>query len=329
MKRALRLVLSVAVSLVLLWLVFHKVDFARVGALLAGVRLPEISVFIASVVFIQFARCLRWGALIRPFAKLPLAGVLRVANLGMLMVLVLPLRLGEFARPYMMKREWGTPFSATMGAVVVERAVDGLIVTLFFFLSTFANPNVPAALRGAAYVSLFVFASAMAGVLGVWLARAHVLRLVAGVLSPVSHKLATRVAGMVDAFADGLRALPDWRAMLVVIGWTVVYWLASGFGYYFAFRAFGWVVPLTAGFTLVSVLVIAIMIPAGPGFVGTFQAGVVAGLAIYGIGLDEATAYGIVIYLVCTGVTVAFGLPYVFAPGRLSAIVHAEAAGAP
>jgi hypothetical protein len=75
-------------------------------------------------------------------------------------------------------------------------------------------------------------------------------------------------------------------------------------------RAFGWDLPVLAGFTLVCVLVIGIMIPAGPGNLGTFQGALLAGLAVFGVGPTDAAAYGVVVYPITLVVMLAFGLPY-------------------
>jgi uncharacterized protein (TIRG00374 family) len=315
MKQTLRLAGSLALSAFFLWLAFRSVDFAAALRLLSTVSLPLVGLYVLTLAFTQWARAARWEILVRPFVHLSSAAAFRISNLGAMLVLVLPLRLGELSRPYLMKREHGAPLSAGVGAVVVERAIDGLLVTLFFFLSTMISGDdsrVPRGLRLAAFAALLGFAAVTAVIIATLLWRDVALRVTGRVLGKISGALAHRLTGMLSAFVDGLRALPDGRSVLGVIVWTAVFWLANGLGLFFVMRAFGWSVPVTAGFTLVSVIVIAIMIPAGPGFLGTYQGGILAGLAVYGIGYTEAAAYGLVVYPLNVLVVVAFGLPYLF-----------------
>jgi len=327
MKQAIRLVVSLGLSALFLWIAFRNVDFGAALGHVGRVNLTMVGLYLLALIFIQWARAERWRVLVAPLASLSRAAAFRMSNLGGMLVLVLPLRLGEFSRPYLLKKEAGARMTAGMGAVVAERAIDGLLVTLAFFLSTFLSGDdqrVPAGLRWAAVLALLFFSGAMAVVIGALLWHDTAVGLLRRVLSRVSDKLATRLTTMLDAFVDGLRSLPSLRAVAAVVLWTAAYWAANGLGFWFVMRGFGWPLPVTAGFTLVSIIVIAIMIPAGPGFLGTFQGGILAGLAVYGIGANEAAAYGLVVYPLSVLVTVAFGLPYLFTrAGQLSEIVHA------
>lgn len=327
MKRAVRLAVSLALSALLLWLAFRNVEFSAAFALLRRVSLPLVGLHLLMLVVIQVARAARWEVLVRPFAHISSSAAFRISNVGNMLILVLPLRLGEFARPYLLKKESGAPLSAGLGAVTVERAIDGLLVTLLFFASTMVtgdDQRIPRALQIAAVLALGVFVGATGVIIAALLWREAVLGATERFVKPVSPALAKRLVGMLDAFVSGLRSLPDAKALVSMILWTMVYWLANGFGYYFCMVAFGWNLPVTAAFTLVSIIVIAIMIPAGPGFLGTFQGGILAGLAIYGIDATGAAAFGLLVYPLGMLVTVGFGLPYLFTPrARLTEIVHA------
>lgn len=328
MRRALRLGISLALSALFLWLAFRDVDFRVVSDLLGAVSLPFVGAYVATLVFIQGARAARWDILVRPFATITRAAAFRISNLGAMLVLVLPLRLGELSRPYLLKRESGAPMSAGLGAVVVERAVDGLLVTLFFFLSTMISGDdarVPQGLHTAALLALSFFGAAMLAVVATLLWRTAALEVTRRIVAPISTALAARLTEMLVAFVDGLRSLPSARAVVGLVAWTAVYWLANGLGYWFVMLAFGWSLPATAGFTLVSIIVIAIMVPAGPGFLGTYQAGIVLGLtAIYGVGVSEAATYGLVVYPLNVLVVIGFGLPYLFGPkARIADVVRA------
>jgi hypothetical protein len=66
-----------------------------------------------------------------------------------------------------------------------------------------------------------------------------------------------------------------------VIGLTTVIWVLSGLGIYFMARGFGFQLTAAATYTILGVVVLGIMIPAGPGFLGTFQASIVLGLSLF------------------------------------------------
>jgi uncharacterized protein (TIRG00374 family) len=146
------------------------------------------------------------------------------------------------------------------------------------------------------------------------------------ILEPISHGFADKITDLLDAFVLGLQALPNARSFMIFLTWTTLTWFFDGLAFYFAMRAFGWDLPVTAGYTVLCVLIVGIMIPAGPGHLGTFQAALLAGLAIFGVSSTDAAAYGFVTYPLLLIVIVAFGLPPLFF-GKVSTkeIIEAKA----
>lgn len=327
LRNTVRIVLSLVVSAVFLWVAFRNVDLEAAWQQLLAVDGIYLIGFILSVAIIQLVRIYRWDLLIRPFARLSPAATFRVSSLGMMFILVLPLRLGELARPYLVKQETGAPISSSLGAAAVERTVDGLLVTLLFFVTTFALPStyeVPAGIKAGGIGSLVLFASATVVIVAGLIAKDWVMSLLRRIGTPISPTLTDKALTLLDAFIEGCRSLPDVRTVLAVLVCTLIYWLANGLGYYLIMIGFGWDLPLVAPFFLISILVIAIMIPAAPGFLGTFQGAILAGLTVFGFDATASAAYGMVVYPLTVLVVLAFGLPYVFLGGtKVGAIINA------
>jgi glycosyltransferase 2 family protein len=319
MKRAIRLLLSLAVSVLLLWLAFRGVDIHELGAQLRTVDASYVLLYLCTIVVTQACRVFRWDLLIRPFAQVTTRQLLRVSNLGLMLILVLPLRLGELARPYLLKQETGASMSAGLGAVTVERAIDGLLVTLLFFITTQwleAPYIVPGYLSAAAWVSLGIFGTAFVVMIGALVAQERAVALVRRLGTPLSPRLTERAVRMLGSFVTGLRALPDVRAVALFTVWTLVYWGANGLGLWWVTQAFGWALPPASGFVVVCVLVLGIMIPAGPGHLGAYHAALRVGLAVFGISATDAAAYGLIVYPLNVLVIVGAGMPYLFGRGR-------------
>jgi glycosyltransferase 2 family protein len=314
-KRSWRLALAAASSGLFLWLAFRGVDFSSVPRLLRRVELGYVAAYVIAMSFIQVCRAVRWQLLVRPFAPVGFRSAFRISNVGLMLMTLLPLRIGELARPYLLKRETGASLTAGIGAVVVERAIDGLLVTLLFFASALfvgRSGHVPPSLETAALMALGVFAVATIIVVGALVAERPAASLLSKAFSPLSPRLARRAQAALEKFVSGLRALPDSRTAASVVGLTVLYWAANGLGLWAVMLGFGWHLPMAAGFVVVSVLVIGIMIPAGPGFLGTYQGAILVGLSVFGLGASEAAAYGLVVYPLSLAVAIGFGVPYVF-----------------
>lgn len=329
MRVALRLAGAIGVSVLFLYLAFRDVHADAMWAYVRGADHRMTALFVVALIFIQLCRIYRFEPLIRPFARVSTAALFRISSVGLMLIMLMPLRLGELARPYLLKKESGAPLSSGLGAIVVERVIDGLLVTLLFFVTTLgidARYEVPPALWAAAIIALGFFTGALVVVIGALVAHDPMFRVIGRVGDRVSVPVTRRVLGMLDAFVSGLQSLPDARAVALFVLWTIAYWAANGLGLYAMMRAFGWDLPVLAGFTVVCVLVIGVMIPAGPGNLGTFQGALLAGLAVFGIGATQAAAYGMVIYPLTLVVHLAFGLPYIIrGRARVGELVRAAA----
>lgn len=307
-QRWLQLTLSILISVVLVWYAVRAVDFSRVSDILRHANYGWVAAAVLSATIIQYARVWRFGYLVRPFANADFSALFRIGNIGMFAIFALPVRLGEFVRPFMLKREYGASMSAGLGSVAAERVIDGLVVTLGFFVLTRSGVELPPAMGQAGIGALLVFAGA-AVALGIVLfgheKGASLLRKLVGIVSP---SLADKLVGMLVAFADGLRALTNLRTLAAYMFFTLVFWFLSGVANFVLFRALGIPLSFPVAFVMTALTVIALMLPAGPGMIGTVQAAIVWGLTALGVDSSLAFAYSMLMYLSGNVVTVGFGL---------------------
>ena len=321
MRRLGQWVMALGLSAFCLWLAFRHVRPAEVRAALSEVSPGGVVAYALGLAGVQVCRAWRWRVLVRPVAPLSAWQAFRVSNIGTLFIMLMPLRLGELVRPAIMQRDQGTPFAASLAAVAVERVLDGLVVTLLFFVAAWGVSwprGLPTQLAWAAAAAAAIFVAASAALVATWLARAWVARtcskLVAAGL-PVG-----RLVAILRAFVGGIGILPSWGALAQVVGWTAAYWGCNALGLWALIGAFGWTAPFLAAAALVSMLCIGIMLPAGPGFLGTYQAALVLGLGALDIGATAsgqaagdgaAAAFAMCAYAANLAVVVAFGLPHV------------------
>lgn len=323
LRFCLRLALASSMSLGFLWFAFKDIDGQALLQAIAHLHVWGVVFYLIALCSTQVARAARWGMLTAPFSTLDWRGVWQVSNVGNMLIMLLPLRLGELSRPFMMRKLGQASMGAGMGAAVTERVLDGLLVTLLFFAVTWIQPDalISPALRTGAELALVIFVSAMVVLACAVRAKAQLFALVQNSVGRLSPRISARLIGTLEGFVMGLEAVPDLRTFLGVVGWTLAYWFANGLGLYALLGAFGLPLPAIAAFTVVCVLVIGVMIPAGPGLLGTYQAAIMAGLSIYHVDKNVSAAVSVVAYLGNLGVIVAFGLPYVW--GAKDAVVSA------
>jgi uncharacterized protein (TIRG00374 family) len=331
MKNVLRLTVSVAISAVMLYFALNGLSVQAFLAVLRNMDLRFVLAFAGAMSLTQVARAMRWHVLVQPFCPASRRAIWRISNVGNMLIMMLPLRLGEFARPYLMKKEFGTSLTAGMGAAVVERILDGLVVTLMFFLSTYTLDEghvISPTLRLGAVLALCLFSGAFVVIALTLLTHGAVQRLIRQHLGPLAPGPVEKLTALLDAFVQGMRALPDVKAATTVIGWTLAYWCVNALGMYWLMCGFGWDLPVVAGVTVVCVLVIVIMIPAGPAAVGVYQAAIITGLGVYGVTKTDAASYSLVAWFLTVLVLCSFGLPYFVGRGplRMADMMRGDAA---
>src|SRR5689334_5942605 len=101
-------------------------------------------------------RALRWQALLAPVRRLPVRTLFPVVVIGYMANNILPWRIGEFVRGYVLREREGIPTSASLATIAVERIFDGLTMLAFLLVASLFIP-LDAELRHIAIVGAAVF----------------------------------------------------------------------------------------------------------------------------------------------------------------------------
>jgi uncharacterized protein (TIRG00374 family) len=337
MKRLAQAILGLGVSAVALWLTLRGKDLGGIWMAMRQADYRLLPAYVAILLAIHLVRTWRWGILLEPVARIPFGRLNAVSAVGFMALMILPFRLGEFARPYLVAERPNLRVSSALSSIVVERVVDGIFTGLLLVVALLGIPDgTPGvhAVRVGGWIVLAAWVVLLAFLVAAYLSRALAVRIVRRLLTPISARGAERVAGMLDAFIHGLRMFPGRGKLALFFGLTVAYWALNAWGMQLLARGFGFELGPIAACTLLGILVVGVMIPAGPGMVGTFQGAVVLGLSLFAPQALVATsgvAYANVLWATQMGQQVALGVPFLFSRhiqlGRLFAAPGAVEAG--
>jgi len=104
--------------------------------------------------------------------------------------------------------------------------------------------------------------------------------------------LSSKLEGLLLAFIDGLYALTRAHALARFFAFSVVYWSFNGLSMWALARmGFGLEIGPWEAMTVLSVLVVGIMIPAGPAMAGNFEYFLLQGLGLF-VALEGETTLG-------------------------------------
>ena len=244
---------------------------------------------------IHFLRVVRWAPLLSPLGEVDFKTLNRVSGVGFMYLFILPLRLGELARPYLLAQSTSISMTESLGTVVMERIIDGLIVALMLFIVLFWLPGAGgeghAEIRLAAYLALAVFGGALVVLVGAWARLDWTLAVISRVGGLVSRGLTDKVVGLVEGFMKGMNALPHRRHFWSFVGWSMLYWALNGLGYYVLAAGFaGLNVTLLAAYAMMCCVVVGMMLPNPPANVGVFWYFLLKPLTLYGVTVGDPTA---------------------------------------
>ncbi|MGD8967831.1 MAG: lysylphosphatidylglycerol synthase transmembrane domain-containing protein, partial [Anaerolineae bacterium] len=125
------LILGLLVSVGLLWFAFRDLQLPAILTALRGANywwlVPGVAVYFISVWF----RSWRWGFLLRGSKRVSANRLYPVVVIGYMGNDVLPFRLGEVLRAYVLWRRERINVGTSLTTAVLERLFDGLTMVLF------------------------------------------------------------------------------------------------------------------------------------------------------------------------------------------------------
>jgi len=316
--RLVQALVGVAISAVALWLTLRGKDLGEVWLAMRQADYRFLLLYLPFWAVIHLARTWRWGILLEPVARVPFGKLNAASAVGWMALVIMPFRLGEFARPYLVAERPNLRVSAALSSVVVERVADGLFTALMLMACLLAVPaGSPGfrVVRAGGVIMGAVFLTALIFLVVAYLNRHAAARLLERFLSPLSPRLAGRAASMTDAFIHGLRIVPSRGKVLLFFALTVVYWGLNGWGMQVLALGFGMHLDFLQATTLLGVLVIGVMIPAGPGMVGTFQGALLLALGLFfpkAMVARNGMAYANVLWAVQLAMQIGLGLVFLF-----------------
>lgn len=138
-KKALQIVLSFAIGILIFYLVYKDQDIGRIKEELSKCNLKWLLISIVLGALSHFIRALRWRQLIEPLGKKPrLINTFFAVMTGYFANYLIP-RAGEAARCGVLKKYEDISFSSLLGTVIAERAFDLIVLICFVLAALLTN----------------------------------------------------------------------------------------------------------------------------------------------------------------------------------------------
>jgi uncharacterized protein (TIRG00374 family) len=285
--------ISFGIAIAVLWFVARRLDI-DLAAIWAQIR--QANLWLLAVAFILwygafFVRGWRWGRMIssagftqnRGFHIPTTPALAEIVVLAYFANSIVPAKLGDAYRGYLLKRDSGVPFSAGFGTILAERLVDAmmLVVVLAGAALVVFGTEMPSQARPALLLGAFLIVAGIVGLAVLWLTRNSVVRFLPGRIQEAYARLQGAIFGAL-------------RRPGLVLGIGVLLWLNDGMRVWFVARS------LDAGISPAVAILVAVMgalltiIPFTPAGLGVVELGV--GSVLVGVlGVDPVVAGSIIL----------------------------------
>lgn len=307
---------GIGISLFFLFLLFRKIEFAKLAAAFSEMEYRYLWPAILLTFVSYFFRAVRWRFLLLPLKRIPLPALFSATIIGYMANNLLPARLGEFVRAYVLADRERLPASSVFATLVLDRLFDGFSVLLILLLTVFTlqlPPGMEKVQHGmvmGGYVTLAIYLAAMAFIVVLKARTVRTLHLVGVVLKPFPAKVSEKAIPLLGSFIEGLRLSPRPMDLAALVLSSALVWVTATWPIDLLLRAFGLTLPVSASMFILVFLVFAVMVPASPGYVGTYHFACVTALTAFNIQSEKALSIALVIHGVSFFPVIILGLYY-------------------
>ena len=299
--------IGLLISLVFLYLSLRKVEFNDILQIFRHSD-PSTIVYIILIAFAgRLIQTYRWYILLRFTEKRNLKDTFNYLNIGYLINNVLPARIGDFAKSYLLANKLKVSKTDTLASVIVERLFDLTGMGSLFILALLILSLPSYAFQGGLILLLICFA----GFSGLILLAKSNSRLTHFQNKYESKKILNWILVKTNKISVYSIFLTNIKLTLGLFGLTILVWFTYLFSGYIIIEdlhasQFSW---QTATLSLLFIS-ISFLIPSTPGNLGVYQYACILAFEVTGVGYskEEALVFSLISQLPVYFLSIFLGL---------------------
>jgi uncharacterized protein (TIRG00374 family) len=294
--------LGIGISIFFMALLFRKIDFHQLAAALRSMDFRFLAPAVLFTFISYFLRAVRWKYLLITVKNIPLSSLYPATIIGYMANNLLPARLGEFVRAYVLAQREGLETPSVFASLVIDRLFDGFTVMLMllFTLFTLHLPQQMAdaekALRAGGVVMFLLYSGVVLFLVLLKRQTLRTLTFVGLILKPFPKRLSERIIPLLGSFIAGIRLSSRGGHIAAIFLSSLAIWTFALLPIDMVLQAFGINLPITASMFIMVLLVFAVMVPASPGFIGTYHYACFKGLSAFGIAASTSVSIALIIH---------------------------------
>jgi hypothetical protein len=308
-NRSIKFILGVLISIIGLYYAFRQINFWELWVSLKNVNFVLITIAIVILLLSNVIRAWRWQILVKPINDVSFEPAFSSIMIGYFGNSVLPFRMGEFLRAYVVADKTSLTASTAFGTIVIERILDfiGLSAVILLIMTVYPLKTIGGSIIiGVIVLSLtaFIFIFLFSGFKSTLLVKIEKLSL-------LRFGLLRKILLFIKNILDGATTIRATNKLGIILLYTLIIWIMYYCSTYLATIATGIELEWFGFGVLLISTTLAISIPAAPGYVGTYHAAAVYILTnLFNVGRLDAQAAAIILHAVGTIPIVIIGAGY-------------------
>ncbi|MCX5810150.1 MAG: lysylphosphatidylglycerol synthase transmembrane domain-containing protein [Proteobacteria bacterium] len=213
--------------------------------------------------------------------------------IGLFVNNVLPARIGEIARGYVLSKRTGISFTYAISTVFVDRIFDLaglLLITLLFF----PKHSLPVKISQAIYILIGLLTVCI--ILIIALSRERFANAIAGQLSRIQKPFLAKFAKRIIEIQGNLKRIQSPLNIILFIIIAFLQWLSMSTALYFVMLTLGVKISFIYVPFVCALLNMGLTIPSSPGYIGVYQFMLVYLLSIFDVPKYEGFAVSVLFH---------------------------------
>jgi uncharacterized protein (TIRG00374 family) len=291
-------------SIVFGFVLSYQIDVRQLGTALQSTHSLLLVLAIGAFLVTLLLRAWRWQYLLEALKPIHILPLFSATAIGFMANMLLPAHAGEVVRAYLLGRKEQLSVTTCFATIVVERLLD-LVSVLLILAVTLVWGQLPLAaglvadsVRIGGYSAVLLCVALTAGLWLLHTQTAMIINVIRICLGFLPERWLARLTAALHAFAQGLEGLQQGKRLVMLLLQSLALWILTAGSNLLVLSAFGLHLPLSAAFFVLVLQILGVMIPSSPGFIGTYHAAVVIGLAVFGVGRELALSIALVMHAV-------------------------------
>lgn len=286
--------LGLVVSLIFLYLLITRVNIREIQRYLYSTNLSLVITAVIVHLLGFYLRAVRWGKLLEGlegYQGLSSVYLFRITSIGYMFNNILPFRLGDLVKGFILARENSLSRSAILATIFVEKITDGLALVVILALAFVFIP-VPVWIRDTFFILGLVF---IIPVLLIFTIAQNKSRLNPKffLLLPFSSK----IMPVLKNFWHGLGTQKNLSKLLSILMISLMIWVIEGVMVMFVGLSLNLDLGFLKSIFVTSITNLAITIPSAPGYIGPFEFFMSESTNIFGIDHNLSVSFSILTHL--------------------------------